>query len=325
MKLPRRTFLHLAAAAAALPVASGIVLAQTYPTRPVRLMVPFGPAGATDITARLIGQWLSERLGQQFVVENRSGAGGNVGTEAVVRAAPDGYTLGLFGTPSAINATLYDKLNFNFVRDIAPIAPIVRFPYIVVVNPSFPPKTLPEFIAYAKANPGKINMASPGIGSVPHVNGELFKVMTGINMVHVPYRSAAAVMADLLSGQVQLYFGTTASSLEYVRAGKLRALAVTIERRLDALPDIPAIAEFVPGYEASGWFGVGAPKATPVEIIDKLNKEINAGVADPKMKARLTDLGGIALRGSPSDFGKLIVEETEKWGKVVKLSGAKLD
>jgi tripartite-type tricarboxylate transporter receptor subunit TctC len=325
MKLPRRTFLHLAAAAAALPVASGIVLAQTYPTRPVRLIVPFGPAGATDITARLMGQWLSERLGQQFVIENRSGAGGNVGTEAVVRAAPDGYTLGLFGTPSAINATLYDKLNFNFVRDIAPIAPIVRFPYIMVVNPSFPPKTLPEFIAYAKANPGKINMASPGIGSVPHVNGELFKVMTGINMVHVPYRSAAAVMADLLSGQVQLYFGTTASSLEYVRAGRLRALAVTIERRLDALPDIPAIAEFVPGYEASGWFGVGAPKATPVEIIDKLNKEINAGVADPKMKVQLTDLGGVALRGSPSDFGKLIVEETEKWGKVVKLSGAKLD
>jgi tripartite-type tricarboxylate transporter receptor subunit TctC len=272
-----------------------------------------------------MGQWLSERLGQQFVIENRSGAGGNVGTEAVVRAAPDGYTLGLFGTPSAINATLYDKLNFNFVRDIAPIAPIVRFPYIMVVNPSFPPKTLPEFIAYAKANPGKINMASPGIGSVPHVNGELFKVMTGITMVHVPYRSAAAVMADLLSGQVQLYFGTTASSLEYVRAGKLRALAVTIERRLDALPDIPAIAEFVPGYEASGWFGVGAPKATPVEIIDKLNKEINAGVADPKMKVQLTDLGGVALRGSPSDFGKLIVEETEKWGKVVKLSGAKLD
>jgi tripartite-type tricarboxylate transporter receptor subunit TctC len=325
MKLPRRAFLHLAAAVAALPVASGIVLAQTYPTRPVRLIVPFGPAGATDITARLMGQWLSERLGQQFVVENRSGAGGNVGTEAVVRAAPDGYTLGLFGTPSAINATLYDKLNFNFVRDIAPIAPIVRFPYIMVVNPSFPPKTLPEFIAYAKANPGKINMASPGIGSVPHVNGELFKVMTGINMVHVPYRSAAAVMADLLSGQVQLYFGTTASSLEYVRAGKLRALALTIERRLDALPGIPAIAEFVPGYEASGWFGVGAPKATPVEIIDKLNKEINAGVADPKMKVQLTDLGGIALRGSPSDFGKLIVEETEKWGKVVKLSGAKLD
>jgi tripartite-type tricarboxylate transporter receptor subunit TctC len=325
MKRPRRTFLHLAVAAAALSVASGIVLAQTYPTRPVRLIVPFGPAGATDITARLIGQWLSERLGQQFVIENRPGAGGNVGTEAVVRAAPDGYTLGLFGAPSAINATLYDKLNFNFVRDIAPIAPIVRFPYIMVVNPSVPAKTLPEFIAYAKANPGKINMASPGIGSVPHVNGELFKVMTGTNLVHVPYRSAAAVMTDLLSGQVQLYFGTTASSLEYVRTGKLRALAVTIERRLDALPDIPAVAEFVPGYEASGWFGVGAPSNTPVEIIDKLNKEIDAGVADPKMKARLVDLGGIALTGSPSDFGKLIVEETEKWGKVVKLSGAKLD
>ena len=326
MKLPRRRFLHLAAAAAAaLPIVSGIVLAQTYPTRPVRLIVPFGPAGATDITARLIGQWLSERLGQQFVIENRPGAGSNIGTEAVVRAAPDGYTLGLFGAPSAINATLYDKLNFNFLRDIAPVAPIVRFPNIMVVNPSIPSKTLPEFIAYAKTNPGKINMASPGSGSTPHVTGELFKAMTGTNLVHVPYRSVAAVMTDLLSGQVQLYFGTTASSLDYVRAGKLRALAVTIERRLDALPDIPAVAEFVPGYEASAWFGVGAPRNTPVEIIDKLNKEINAGVADPKMKARLTDLGGIALRGSPSDFGKLTVEETEKWGKVVKLSGAKLD
>jgi tripartite-type tricarboxylate transporter receptor subunit TctC len=325
MKLPRRNFLHLAAGAASLPAISCLARAQAYPSRPVRLIVPFGPAGATDISARLIGQWLSERLGQQFVIENRPGAGGNVGTEAVVRAAPDGYTLGLFGTPSAINATLYDKLNFNFVRDIAPIAPIVRFPYIMVVNLSVSAKTLPEFIAYAKTNPGKINMASPGIGSVPHVNGELFKVMTGTNLVHVPYRSAAAVMTDLVSGQVQLYFGTTASSLEYVRTGKLRALAVTIERRLDALPDIPAVAEFVPGYEASGWFGVGAPWNTPVEIIDKLNKEIDAGVADPKMKARLLDLGGLALTGSPSDFGKLIVEETEKWGKVVKLSGAKLD
>jgi tripartite-type tricarboxylate transporter receptor subunit TctC len=325
MKLPRRNFLHLAAGAASLPAISCLARAQAYPSRPVRLIVPFGPAGATDISARLIGQWLSERLGQQFVIENRPGAGGNVGTEAVVRAAPDGYTLGLFGTPSAINATLYDKLNFNFVRDIAPIAPIVRFPYIMVVNLSVSAKTLPEFIAYAKTNPGKINMASPGIGSVPHVNGELFKVMTGTNLVHVPYRSAAAVMTDLVSGQVQLYFGTTASSLEYVRTGKLRALAVTIERRLDALPDIPAVAEFVPGYEASGWFGVGAPWNTPVEIIDKLNKEIDAGVADPKMKARLVDLGGLALTGSPSDFGKLIVEETEKWGKVVKLSGAKLD
>jgi tripartite-type tricarboxylate transporter receptor subunit TctC len=325
MKLPRRNFLHLVAGAAALPAVSRMAWAQAYPSRPVRLIVPLGPAGATDITARLVGQWLSERLGQQFVIENRPGAGGNIGTEAVVHAAPDGYTLGLFGAPSAINATLYDKLNFNFVRDIAPVAPIVRFPYIMVVNPSVPAKTLPEFIAYTKANPGKISMASPGIGSTPHVSGELFKVMTGTNMVHVPYRSAAAVITDLLSGQVQLYFGTTASSLEYVRTGKLRALAVTIERRLDALPNIPAVAEFVPGYEATGWFGVGAPRDTPVEIIDKLNKEIDASVADPKMKARLADLGGIALTGSPSDFGKLIVEETEKWGKVVKFTGIKAE
>jgi tripartite-type tricarboxylate transporter receptor subunit TctC len=325
MKLPRRQFLHLAAGAAALPAVARFAWAQTYPTRPVRLIVPFGPAGATDITARLIGQWLSERLGQQFVIDNRPGAGGNIGTEVVVRAAPDGYTLGLFGAANAINATLYDKLNFNFVRDIAPIAPIVRFPYIMVVNPSVPAKTLPQFIAYAKANPGKINMASPGIGSTPHVNGELFKVMTGTNMVHVPYRSAAAAMTDLLSGQVQLYFGTTASSLEYVRTGKLRVLGVTIERRLDALPDIPTVGDFVPGYEASNWYGVGAPKATPAEIVEKLNKEISAGLADPKIEARLADLGGIALTGSPSDFGKLIVEETEKWGKVVKFVGIKAD
>jgi tripartite-type tricarboxylate transporter receptor subunit TctC len=325
MKLPRRNFLRLAAGAAVLPAISRIASAQAYPSRPVRIIVPFGPAGATDITARLIGQWLSERLGQQFVIDNRPGGGGNTGTEAVVRAPTDGYTLLLVGGWNAINATLYDKLNFNFVRDIAPIAPIVRFPYIMVVNPSFPAKTLPEFIAYAKANPGKINMASPGIGSPPHINGELFKVMTGTNMVHVPYRSAAAVMTDLLSGQVQLYFGTTASSLEYVRAGKLRALAVTIERRLDELPDIPAVAEFVPGYEASNRYGLGAPKATPAVIVDKLNKEINAALADPKMKARLADLGGTPLLGSPADFGKLIAEETEKWGKVVKFSGAKMD
>ena len=325
MKLPRRNFLRLAAGAAVLPAISRIASAQAYPSRPVRIIVPFGPAGATDITARLIGQWLSERLGQQFVIDNRPGGGGNTGTEAVVRAPTDGYTLLLVGGWNAINATLYDKLNFNFVRDIAPIAPIVRFPYIMVVHPSFPAKTLPELIAYAKANPGKINMASPGIGSPPHINGELFKVMTGTNMVHVPYRSAAAVMTDLLSGQVQLYFGTTASSLEYVRAGKLRALAVTIERRLDELPDIPAVAEFVPGYEASNRYGLGAPKATPAVIVDKLNKEINAALADPKMKARLADLGGTPLLGSPADFGKLIAEETEKWGKVVKFSGAKMD
>jgi tripartite-type tricarboxylate transporter receptor subunit TctC len=317
--------LHLAAGAAALPAMSRIAWAQAYPTRPVHLIVPFGPAGATDITARLIGQWLSERLGQQFVIENRPGAGGNIGTEAVVRAAPDGYTLLYVTTANASNATLYDKLNFNFVRDIAPIAPIVSFPYIMVVNPSVPAKTLPEFIAYAKANPGKINMASVGVGSTPHINGELFKVMTGTNMVHVPYRSAAAVMTDLLSGQVQLYFGTTASSLEYVRTGKLRALAVTIERRLDALPDIPTVGDFVPDYEASNWYGIGAPRNTPVEVIEKLNKMTNAGLADPKVKARLDDLGGIALAGSPSDFGKLIAEETDKWGKVVKFAGIKAD
>ena len=325
MKLPRRTFLHLAAGAAALPATSRFAWAQAYPTRPVRLIVPFGPAGASDITARLIGQWLSERLGQQFVIENRPGAGGNIGTEAVVRAAPDGYTLLYVTTPNAVNATLYDKLNFNFIRDIAPVAPIVRFPYIMVVNPSVPAKTLPEFIAYAKANPGKINMASVGIGSTPHINGELFKVMTGTNMVHVPYRGAAAVMTDLLSGQVQLYFGTTASSLEYVRTGKLRALAVTIERRLDALPDIPTVGDFVPGYEASNWYGIGAPRNTPVEVIEKLNKETNAGLADPKIKARIADLGGSPLTGSPADFGRLIADETEKWGKVVKFVGIKAD
>jgi tripartite-type tricarboxylate transporter receptor subunit TctC len=325
MKLPRRTFLHLAAGAAALPAVSRAARAQAYPVRPVRIIVPFGPAGATDITARLIGQWLSERLGQQFIIENRPGGGGNIGTEAVVRAPADGYTLLLVGGSNAINATLYDKLNFNFIRDIAPVGSVIRFPYVMVVNLSVPAKSVPELIAYAKANPGKINMASPGKGSAPHINGELFKVMTGTNMVHVPYRSAAAVMTDLLSGQVQLYFGTTASSLEYVRTGKLRALAVTIERRLDELPDIPAVAEFVPGYEASNWYGLGAPKATPAEIVDKLNKETNAGLADPKMKARFADLGGTPLLGSPADFEKLIADETEKWGKVVKFSGAKAD
>jgi tripartite-type tricarboxylate transporter receptor subunit TctC len=325
MKLPRRNFLHLAAGAAALTAVSRTASAQAYPTRPVRLIVPFGPAGATDITSRLIGHWLSERLGQQFIIENRPGGGGNIGTEAVVRAPPDGYTLLYVTTANASNATLYDKLNFNFIHDIAPVAAIISFPYIMVVNPSVPAKTLPEFIAYAKANPGKINMASPGIGSTPHVNGELFKVMTGTNMVHVPYRSAAAVMTDLLSGQVQLYFGTTASSLEYVRAGKLRALGVTIERRLDALPEIPTVAEFVPGYQASNWYGVGAPKATPAEIIDKLNKEISAGLVDPNMKAQLADLGGTVLAGSPADFGKLIADETEKWAKVIKFAGIKAD
>ena len=325
MKLPRRTFLHLAAAAAALPVVSGIARAQTYPARPVRVIVPFGSAGATDIVARLIGQWLSERLGQPFVIENRPGAGGNLGIEAVVRAPPDGYTLALVGAPSAINATLYEKLNFNFIRDIAPVASIIRFPNVMVVNPSVPAKTVPEFIAYAKANPGKLNMASPGNGSTPHVTGELFKMMTGINMVHVPYRSVAAGMTDMLSGQVQVTFGTAASTVAYIRAGTLRALAVTTATRSEALPDLPAIAEFVPGYEASAWFGVGAPRNTPAEIVNKLNTEINACLADPGLKARLADLGGITLVGSPADFARLIAEETAKWAKVVKFSGAKAE
>jgi tripartite-type tricarboxylate transporter receptor subunit TctC len=323
MILPRRKFLHLAAGAAALPAVSRFAWAEAYPTRPVRLIVPFGPGGGTDIVARLIGQWLSVRLGQQFVIENRPGAGGNLGTEQVVRAPPDGYTLALIGAPSAINATLYQNLNFSFVRDITPVAIIVRFPNVMVVNPSVPAKTVPEFITYAKANPNKLNMSSPGNGSTPHVTGELFKMMTGVNMVHVPYRSVAAGMTDMLSGQVQVTFGTTASTIEYIKAGTLRALAVTTATRAEALPDLPAIAEFVPGYEASAWFGAGAPRNTPVEIVNKLNEEINACLADPKLQARIADLGGIALTGSPADFAKLIAEETEKWAKVVKFSGAK--
>jgi tripartite-type tricarboxylate transporter receptor subunit TctC len=323
MKLPRRRLLYLAAGAAALPADSRVAWAQAYPTRPVRLIVPFGPGGGTDIVARLIGQWLSERIGQTFVIENRPGAGGNLGTEAVVRAPPDGYTLALIGAPSAINATLYDNLTFNFIRDIAPVAVIVRFPNVMVVNPSVPAKTVPEFIAYANPNPGKLNMASPGSGSTPHVFGELFKMMTGVNMVHVPYRSVAAGMTDMLSGQVQVTFGTSASTLEYIKAGTLRALAVTTATRSQTLPDLPTIAESVPGYEASGWFGVGAPRNTPAEIVDKLNREINACLTDPKLQARIADLGGVALTGSPSDFGRLIAEETDKWAKVVRFSGAK--
>src|SRR5438876_5487064 len=325
MKLLRRQFLHLAGGTIALPATSRFAWAQAYPTRLVRLIVPFGPGGGTDIVARLIGQWLSERLGQTFVIENRPGAGGNLGTEAVVRAPPDGYTLALIGAPSAINSTLYDNLTFNFIRDIAPVAIIVRFPNVMVVNPSVPAKTIPEFIAYAKANPNKLNMASPGSGSTPHVAGELFKMMCGVDMVHVPYRSVAAGMTDMLSGQVQVTFGTTASTIEYVRAGTLRALAVTTTTRSEVLPDLPTVAEFVPGYEASAWFGVGAPRNTPAQIVDKLNKEINESLADPKLQARLADLGGIALTGSPADFGRLIVVETEKWAKVVKFSGAKAE
>ena len=323
MKLPRRNFLHLAAGAAALPALSRIAWAQTYPSRPVRLIVPLAPGGATDIIARLIGQWLSERLGQPFIIENRPGAGTNLGTEAVVRAPPDGYTLLLVSTPNAINATLYDKLNFNFIRDIAPVAGIISHPLVMVMNPSVPAKTVPEFIAYAKANPRKLNMASPGNGTPNHVSGELFKMMAGVDMVHVPYRSGGPALTDLIAGQVHVMFPATVSSVEYIRAGRLRALAVTTATRSELLPDIPTVGEFVPGYEASGWFGVGAPKATPAEIVEKLNKEINAGLADPKIKARLADLGGTLLAGSPADFGKLIADETEKWGKVVKFAGIK--
>jgi tripartite-type tricarboxylate transporter receptor subunit TctC len=324
MKLPRRRFLHLAAGAAALPAASRIATAQTYPSRPVRIVVGFPPGGPTDTAARLIGQSLSERFGQ-FVIENRPGAGSNIGTEAVVRAPPDGHTLLLAASANAINATLYDKLNFNFIRDIAPVAAINREPLVMLVNPSFPAKTVPEFIAYARANPGKINMASAGNGTPAHVSGELFKMMTGVDMVHVPYRGAGPALTDLLGGQVQAMFPGMSSSIEHVRAGKLRALAVTTASRSDALPDIPTVGDFIPGYEASTWSGIGAPKGTPAEIIDKLNKEINAGLVDPKVKARLANMGSTALPGSPADFGKLIAEETEKWAKVVKFSGAKPD
>jgi tripartite-type tricarboxylate transporter receptor subunit TctC len=324
MKLPRRRFLHLAAGAAALPAASRIATAQTYPSRPVRIVVGFPPGGPTDTAARLIGQSLSERFGQ-FVIENRPGAGSNIGTEAVVRAPPDGHTLLLAASANAINATLYDKLNFNFIRDIAPVAAINREPLVMLVNPSFPAKTVPEFIAYARANPGKINMASAGNGTPAHVSGELFKMMTGVDMVHVPYRGAGPALTDLLGGQVQAMFPGMSSSIEHVRAGKLRALAVTTASRSDALPDIPTVGDFIPGYEASTWSGIGAPKGTPAEIIDKLNKEINAGLVDPKVKARLANMGSTALPGSPADFGKLIADETEKWGKVVKFSGAKPD
>jgi tripartite-type tricarboxylate transporter receptor subunit TctC len=323
MKLPRRNFLHLAAGAAALPAVSRIARAQAYPTRPVRIVVPFTPGGASDITARLMGQWLSERLGQQFVIDNRPGGGTNIGTEAVVRAPADGYTLLMVGGYNAINATLYDKLNHNFIRDIAPVAGIIVVPNVMVVNPSVPAATVPEFIAYAKSKPGKTTMASAGTGTPSHVTGELFKMMAGVNLVHVPYRGGGPALTDLLSGQVQVMFATMPSSIEYIRAGKLRALAVATATRSEALPDVPTVGEFVPGYEASSWSGVGAPKATPAEIVDKLNKEVNAALDDPKMKARLADLGGVALQGSPADFGKLIADETEKWGKVIKFAGIK--
>jgi tripartite-type tricarboxylate transporter receptor subunit TctC len=323
--LGRRQFLHLATGAAALPAVSRVARAQAYPTRPVRIIVSFAPAGSSDIVARLMGQWLSERLGQPFVIENRPGAGGNIGTEAVVRASPDGYTLLIVGGWNAINATLYDKLSFNFIRDIAPVAGIHREPYVIAVHPSVPAKTVPEFIAYTKANPGKVTMASGGIGAPSHVSGELFKMMAGVNLVHVPYRGGGPAVTDLLGGQVQVMFAPTPPSIEHIRSGKLRALAVTTATRSDALPDIPTVGEFVPGYEASNWYGVGIPKNTPADIVDKLNKEINAGLADPKIKARLAVLGVTPLVVSPADFGRLIAEETEKWGNVIRALNIKAD
>jgi tripartite-type tricarboxylate transporter receptor subunit TctC len=325
MKIPRRQFLHLAAGAAALPAVSRVARAQTYPARPVRWIVGYAPGGGNDIVARLMGQWLSERTGQSFIIENRPGAGTNIATEAVVNAAPDGYTLLLVGAPNAINATLYDKLNFNFIDDITPVAGIVRVANVMAVHPSVPARTVPEFIAYARPNPGKINMATNGNGSASHMCGELFKMMTGVNIVNVPYRGTAPAITALLGGQVQVSFVSMPGSIEYVRAGKLRALAVTTAARSDALPDIPTVGEFALGYEASVWYGVGAPKSTPAEIVQKLNKEINTGLADPKMKARLGDLGGTVLPGSPAEFGMLIAAETEKWARVIKLAGIKPD
>jgi len=324
MQRSRRGFLHLAAGTAALAL-SRTARAQAYPSRPIRLIVGFPAGGPTDITARVMAQWLSERLGQQIVIENRAGAGSNLAVEAAINAPPDGYTLLLVGATNAINATLYEKLNFNFIRDIAPVAGIIRVPLIMEVHPSVPAKTVAEFIAYAKANPGKINMGSGRIGTTLHVSGELFKMMAGVDMLHVPYRGAGPMLTDLLGGQVQVGFDPMPSSIGYVKAGQLRPLAVTTATRSEALPELPVVGDFVPGYEASTWYGVGAPKSTPADIVDRLNKEINAGLADPKLKARLTDLGGMMLTGSAAEFAAFIAEETEKWAKVVKFSGAKAE
>jgi tripartite-type tricarboxylate transporter receptor subunit TctC len=325
VKLPRRQFLHLAAGAAALPAVSHSAWAQTYPVRPVRIIVGFTAGGPADFSARLVGQWLSERLGQPFIVENRPGASSNTGTEAVVRAPADGYTLLLVGVAQAINATLYDKLNFNFIRDISPVARIGRVAGVMLVNPSVPAKTVPEFIAYAKANPGKVNMASGGNGTVAHVSGELFKMMTGVDMVHVPYRGEAPGVTDLLAGQVHVMFPSITVSIPYIRAGTLRALAVTTSTRLDALPDIPTVAEFVPGYEATAWHGIGAPRNTPDEIVDKLNREVNAALTDPKMKKRLADVLYAPVLMTRAEFGKFIDDETEKWGKVIRAANIKVE
>jgi tripartite-type tricarboxylate transporter receptor subunit TctC len=326
MKLPhRRQFLHLAAGSVALPAVSRIARAQTYPARPVRVIVSVAAGGSADIVARLMGQWLSERLGQQFIIDNRPGGGNNIGAEAAINAAPDGYTLYLANSANAINATLYQKLKFNFIRDITPVAAIIRFPNVMEVNPSVPAKSVPDLIAYAKANPGKLNFASSGNGSTIHMSGELFKMLTGVDMVHVPYRGAGPALTDLLSGQMQVMFDNMPSSIEFIRDGRLRPLAVTTATRWEGLPDLPSVSEFVPGFEASAWFGVSAPKNTPVGIVEKLNKEINSILADTKVKARLVDLGGTVLRGSPAEFGKLIADDTEKWGKVVKAVGIKAE
>jgi tripartite-type tricarboxylate transporter receptor subunit TctC len=325
MKLLRRTFLRLAASAVALPAIPRIAPAQTYPSRPVRIIVGFAAGGPTDVFARVVAQWLSDHLGQQFVVENKPGAGSNIATEMVVNALPDGYTLLLTAPANTINTTLYDKLSFNFIRDIAPVASLVRTIYVMVVNPAIPAKTVPEFISYAKANPGRINMASAGSGTPQHVAGELFKMMTGVEMVHVPYRGATPALTDLIGGQVQVMFDNMTSSLEFIKAGKLRALAVTASTRSALLPNIPTVSDFVPGFEASAQFGLGAPKNTPAEIVDKLNKEINASLADPKIRQRFADLAADVLPCSPAEFRKLIADETQKWAKVVKFSGAKPD
>jgi tripartite-type tricarboxylate transporter receptor subunit TctC len=325
MRLPRRKFLHLAGGIATFPAVLRMAKAENYPYKPVRFIIGYTPGGSADIAARLIGQWLSERLGQSFIVESRPGAGSNIGTEAVIRSPPDGYTILLVAPANAINATLYRKLNYNFIRDIAPVAGIIRFPNVMEVNPSVPAKTVPEFITYAKANPGKINFASSGNGSTIHMSGELFKMMTGVDIVHVPYRGSAQALTDMLGGQVQVMFDNVPTSLEHIRSGKLRPLAVTTSMRSSVLPDVPTVADFVPGYESSAWYGVAVPKGTPLEIIDMLNRAINAGLADPKLKARFAELSAAVLPGSPDDFGKLLVDETEKWAKVVKFSGASAD
>jgi tripartite-type tricarboxylate transporter receptor subunit TctC len=325
MKLPRREFLHLAAGAAALPALSRNARAQTYPARPVRIIVGFSPGGTADIVARLIGQWLSERLGQPFIIENRPGASSNIAVEAVVRASPDGYTLLQVVATNAINATLYDRLNFNFIRDIAPVASIARVPLVMEVNPSVPAKTVPEFIAYAKANPGKISMASAGIGTPGHVGGELFKMMTGVDMLHVPYRGSAPMVTDLLGGQVQAAFDNLPVSIEHISAGKLRALAVTTATRSEALPDVPTVGDFVPGYEASSWTGLAAPRNMPAEAVEKLNREINVGLADAKVKARLAELGNVPMLMTAVEFEKFVADETEKWGKVIRAANIKAE